>query len=164
MCACDSSVAPLATAEPGVVFTFPVDGQRDVPTGARIVVTFSDDVVKSALSSFTLIGPNGPVDATPEVVGDGKSVQFSGVTLDEGATYKLTVGQALAPQAKNLPASGPLVTFTTRSLRPRAAAPTLIAVNGGDPMSPQSFRPMYETSTIRLVFSEPIDPRTIANV
>jgi len=52
----------------------------------------------------------------------------------------------------------------TRTKRPRAAAPTLIAVNGGDPAMPTSFRPMFETSTIRLVFSEPLDPRTVTNV
>ncbi len=172
---CDSSVAPLATAEPGVIFTFPIDGQRDVPLGSRIVVTFSDDVTKSALGpctgsgtsvqgSFCLVGPNGPVDATAEVVGEGKSVEFSGAQLEEGTTYALFVRQPLAPSAKNLPAQDALVSFTTRTMRPRAAVPALIAVNGGDPASPNGFRPMFETSTIRLVFSEPLDPRTVTNV
>ena len=171
--ACDSPVAPLATAAPGVVFTFPGDGQLDVPLGSRIVVTFSDEVTKSALGSctgagenvsgsFCLVGPNGPVDATAEVVGDGKSVQFAEATLDPGTTYKLFVRSTLAPTATNLPASAPLVTFTTRSTRPRAAAPTLIAINGGAPANATSFRPMFETSTIRLVFSEPLDPRSVS--
>ncbi len=169
--ACDSAIPPLATAEPGVVFTFPIDGQRDVPLGSRIVVTFSDPVAKSALGTctsdsgaFCLVGPNGPVDATAEIVGDGNSVQFAAAELDEGSEYQLYVRQPIAPDAKNLPATGPLVKFTTRSKRPRAAAPTVIAVNGGDPASPAAFRPMYETSTIRLVFSEPLDPRTVTNV
>lgn len=169
--ACDSSVPPLATAEPGVVFSFPIDGQRDVPLGSRIVVTFSDPVAKSALGActadsgaFCLVGPDGPVDATAEIVGDGKSVQFAAADLAEGTAYQLYVRQALAPDAKNLPASGPFVTFTTRSKRPRATAPTVIAVNGGDPANATSFRPMYETSTIRLVVSEPLDPRTVTNV
>lgn len=145
------------------MFTFPIDGQRDVPLGSRIVVTFSDEVATSALGSITLMGPNGPVGAMPEVVGNGKSVQFANPPLEEGGTYQLIVGQALAPTAKNLP-SGPLVTFMTRAARPRAAVPTLVAVNGGDPQSPAGFRPMYESSTIRLVFSEPIDPRTVTAV
>lgn len=169
--ACDSSVPPLATAEPGVVFSFPIDGQRDVPLGSRIVVTFSDPVAKSALGActadsgaFCLVGPNGPIDATAEVVGDGRSVEFAAANLEEGTEYKLFVRSALAPDAKNLPVTGPFVTFTTRSKRPRAAAPTVIAVNGGAPASPASFRPMFETSTIRLVFSEPLDPRTVTNV
>lgn len=154
-----------------MVFAFPNDGQRDVPLGSRIVVTFSDPVEKGALGAcsadagaFCLVGPDGPVDATPEIVGDGRSVQFAAANLVEGTEYKLFVRSALAPDAKNLPVTGPLVTFTTRNKRPRAAAPTVIAVNGGDPTSPSAFRPMYETSTIRLVFSEPLDPRTVANV
>ena len=164
LCACDSAVTPLATAEPGVVFTYPIDGQRDVPLGTRVVVTFSDEVVTSALGSVSLVGPNGPVDVTPAVVGGGKAVELANAPFEEGATYMLMVGQAVSPTAKNLPASGALVTFTTRSARPRAAAPSLVAVNGGDPARPDSFRPMFETSTIRLVFSEPLDPRTVTPV
>src|SRR6185369_1613427 len=71
------------------------------------------------------------------------------------------VRSALAPTAKNLPATGPLFSFTTRSAQPRAAPPALVAVNGGPPTMPEAFRPMFETSTIRLVFSEPLDPRTV---
>jgi hypothetical protein len=51
--------------------------------------------------------------------------------------------------------------FTTRSLQPKSGVPKLIAVNGGDPMQPESFRPMLETSTIELVFSEPLDSRSV---
>src|SRR5690606_14813226 len=43
----------------------------------------------------------------------------------------------------------------------RAAAPSLIAINGSDPMMPTSYRPLFETSTIRIVASEPLDPRTV---
>ena len=121
--ACDSSVPPLATAQPGVMFTFPGDGQRDVPLGSRIVVTFTDNVATSALGpcsgsgasvtgAFCLVGPDGPVNATAEVVGDGRSVQFAAAALAEATTYQLYVRQALAPDARNLPATGPLVTFT----------------------------------------------------
>ena len=170
--ACDSTTAPLATAQPGVVFTFPVDAQRDVPPGTRIVVTFSDEVTKTALGActgmgdavtgaFCLVGPAGPVAATAEVVGDGKSVQFADAALEPGTTYAVYARTALAPTATNLPATGPLFSFTTRSVRPRAAPPTLVAINGSDPAASKAFRPMYEASTIRLVFSEPLDPRSV---
>jgi hypothetical protein len=167
--ACGSDhTTPLTTAPPGVVFAYPLDGQRDVPVGVRVIVTFSDPVVKDALGcsdamsgSFCLVGPSGPVTTTPTVTGDGKTVVIDGASLDPGASYQLFVRSALAPTAQNLPASGPLVTFTTRSDRPRAAPPTLVAVNGGDPANPESFHPIFETSTIRLVFSEPLDPRTV---
>src|SRR5262245_45266202 len=157
--ACGDSVPPLATAQPGVIFTYPIDGEVDVPTGARIVVTFSDDVADAA--GVQLVGPAGPIAATAQVVGDGRSVQLASAPLDPGATYGVVVPQSVMPAANNLPASGPLLSFTTRSDRPRAAAPTLIAVDGGKPTQPDSFRPLFETSTIRLVFSEPLDPRSV---
>jgi hypothetical protein len=166
--ACGGGTPPLQTAEPGVVFTYPADQQLDVPLGTRIVVTFSDPVAASALGActetsgaFCLVGPGGVVDATPEVTGDGHSVQFPATTqLEAGATYQLFVRGELAPNATNLPESGPLVEFTTRAQRPRSVAPALVAVNGAPVATPEAFRPMLETSTIRLVFSEPLDPRT----
>lgn len=169
---CTEHVAQLATADPGVVYTYPVDAQLDVPLGARVLVTFSDPVTRSALGpcsgtgdavtgAFCLVGPDGPVAATAEVVGEDKTVQLTGMALAPGTTYSLYARAALAPEAANLPATGPLITFTTRAEQPRAAAPALVAVNGGPPLMPEAFRPMFESSTIRLVFSEPLDPRTV---
>jgi len=169
--ACGDPAAPRVV-ESGVVFTYPIDAQLDVPLGARVVVTFSDPVDASAIAAcegttgnvtgaFCLVGPDGPVDATAEVVGDGRTVQLAGVAFAPGTTYEVYVRTALAPTATNLPASGPLFRFTTRSTQPRAARATLIAVNGGPPEAPEAFRPMFESSTIRLVFSEPLDPRSV---
>jgi len=159
---------PLATAEPGVIFTYPIDAQLDVPVGSRVVVTFSEPVAAGALGActtasgaFCLVGPAGPLDATAEVTGDGRSVQFASAALEPGTKYDVFVRAALSPTATNLPESGPLFSFTTRTARPRAAAPTLVAVNGAAPATPDAYRPMFETSTIRLVFSEPLDPRTV---
>ncbi|HET9987425.1 MAG TPA: Ig-like domain-containing protein [Kofleriaceae bacterium] len=172
--ACNDAVQPLATAQPGVVFTYPADAQVDVPTGAHIVVAFSDPVEASALAmcggsataptgGVCLVGPNGVVAATAKVVGDDKKALEIDTTLDAGASYALFVDGAIAPTATNLPASGtPLVHFTTRSTQPKSAPPALIAVNGGDPMSPESFRPMLESTTIELLFSEPLDTRSVA--
>jgi hypothetical protein len=172
--ACSKAAAPIPTAapDPGVVFTYPANAQLDVPTGARIVVTFSDPVVAGVIAPCTsdalgvvgaacLVGPEGPVAVTPEVVGDGRTVELTGAALAPGTTYAVYMRPALVPAATHLPASEPLLRFTTRATRTRAAPPELIAVNGGPPGAPQAFRPMYETSTIRLVFSEPLDPRTV---
>jgi hypothetical protein len=170
--ACSKDTPPLATAEPGVVYTYPLDGQIDVPLGARVVVTFSDPVTASAITAcagtgtdvtgaFCLVGPGGPVAATPEVAGDGKTVQFASVAFEPGTTYAVYVRTALAPTARNLPETGPLFRFTTRSTQVRAAAPAVVAINGAPPTAPEAFRPMFESSTIRLVFSEPLDPRTV---
>ena len=76
--ACGADDGPLQTARRGIVFTFPIDGQLDVPTGARIVVTLSEQVSAGALGTcdasgaggFCLVGPAGPVPVTPAVVGD----------------------------------------------------------------------------------------------
>lgn len=169
---CNDSTAPLETAAPGVVLTYPADAQLDVPTGAHIVVTFSDAVDASALGicsgsgsavsgGFCLVGPHGVVDAMPTLVGD-KTVEYA-TNLEPGASYAIYVAAALAPFAKNLPAAGtPLVHFTTRSTQPTSAVPTLVAVNGGDPTLVESFRPMLESTTIELLFSEPLDSRTVA--
>src|SRR5689334_6904502 len=81
---CGDNGKPLETARPGVVFTFPIDGQLDVPTGARLVVSFSEPVSESALGpcdesgagGLCLLGPAGPVDAKPAVVGDGMTVEI----------------------------------------------------------------------------------------
>ena len=167
VCACGDTTPPLQTAEPGVVFTYPINGEVDVPSGARIVVTFSDNVVAGALGSctatsgaFCVVGPDGPVAATPEVTGDGRSVQLEG-GFEPGTKNDVFVRSELMPDATNLPTGTPLFSFTTRSERPRAAAPTVVAINGSDPAAIDSFRPMFETTTLRLVFSEPLDPRTV---
>ena len=170
---CSDGIPALATAEPGVVFTYPADTQVDVPLGARVVVTFSDPVDTRAIApcaaagnevtgAFCLAGPDGPVDATVEVAGDGKTVQLANVGFAPGTTYRVFARSALAPTAKNLPATGPLFSFTTRTEQARVAAPRLVAINGAAPATPEAFRPMFESSTIRLVFSEPLDPRSVS--
>lgn len=167
LAACEGTVPPLMTAERGVVFSYPLDRQLDVPLGARIVVSFSDPVVKSALGpctatsgAFCVVGPDGPVEGTPAVVGDGATVELAGAALQPGVTYQVFVRPELAPSAKNLPGDGALFSFTTRAAGPRSAAPALVAVNGAAPDG-APIRPLVETSTLRLLFSEPLDPRTV---
>lgn len=163
---CGSSADPIApTALPGVVFTYPIADQLDVPAGTRVVVTFSAPVTASALGpctattgAFCVVGPAGPV-GTPTVTPDGLGVQLEG-GLEPGTTYEVFVRAELAPFAENLGA-GPLLRFTTRSVRARAAGPVLVGVNGAPPAQVDAFRPMLESSTIRLVVSEPLDPRTV---
>jgi Bacterial Ig-like domain len=159
-------------ARSSVVFTYPVDGQLDVPLGARIFVTFAEPVDAGALwpctgagaqvsGALCLLGPDGVVDATAEIVGDGRTVELTQVALAPGTTFELRVDPTLAPTADNLPSSGPLLRFTTRNTQPREAVPTLVAIDGAPPTEPEGFRPLLETSTLQLVFSEPLDPRTV---
>ncbi|HSS02065.1 MAG TPA: Ig-like domain-containing protein, partial [Kofleriaceae bacterium] len=139
-CSADGGSPPPAP-DPGVIYTFPRDGQLDVPLSARVVLTFSDPVVATAIAPCTgtaadpvgalcVVSPDGPIAATAEVLGDGRIVQLAGLDLAEGTAYAVYARAALSPTAKNLPASGPLVRFTTRSTRPRAAPPAVVAING----------------------------------
>src|SRR5678809_161205 len=94
--ACSSAAGPPGPA-PGVVYTFPADGQIDVPLGTRIVVTFSDPVNAGAIATCTgtaaqpvgalcLVGPDGPVAVNAAVAGDGRIVQLT-AALAQGTTY-----------------------------------------------------------------------------
>jgi hypothetical protein len=170
-CSTESTLPPRP--EPGVIYTFPRDGQLDVPLSARVVVSFSDPVVASAIApcsgsaadpvgALCLVGPDGPLAATAEVAGDGRIVQLTGAALADGTSYAVYARAALAPTAANLPSSGPLFRFTTRSTRPRAAAPAIVAINGAAPTAPDALGAVFDSSTIRLAFSEPLDPRTVA--
>ncbi|HEU5056776.1 MAG TPA: Ig-like domain-containing protein [Kofleriaceae bacterium] len=161
--ACGDGAGPPDAAD--LVFTYPIDGQVDVPLGTRVVVTFGGPVDASALEgcAVCLVGPDGPVAASAQVTGDGRTVEIAGAPLAAGTTYDLVVDPAVAPEAGNLPQGGPLLSFTTRTSRPRAAPPALVAVNGGAPdRAGEDFRPLLETGTIRLLFSEPLDARTVA--
>src|SRR4051812_8044351 len=169
--ACSSAAGPPAPP-PGVIYTFPADGQLDVPLGTRIVVTFSEPVTASAIApcsgtaaqpigALCLVGPDGPITANAAVVGDGRIVQLT-AALAQGTTYAVYARPELVATPGNLPASGPVVRFTTRSTRPQTAAAAVIAINGAPPDRPDAFRPMYQSSTIRLVFSQPLDPRSVA--
>ena len=173
--ACSGPPSPVDVVPPGVVFAYPSNGQLDVPLGTRVAVTFSEAVDASALGTcagsgasvtggFCLVGPSGPVDAMPQVTGDGKTVELDAPPLDPGTAYALYVAPALDPQATNIPASAPLVSFTTRSDRPLSAPPALVAVNGNDPahLGDDALHPLMDTSTLHLLFSEPLDTRTVA--
>ncbi len=149
------TVPPLA---PGVVFTYPIDHELDVPVGARLVISFSDPDIAHALGACSVVGPDGAVDITTTVVGGGKTVVLASAGFAPGTTYQVRLGAAQG--AETLPAS--LFSFTTRSDRPLAGPPALIAFDGSDPDHPGTFRPILDTSTIQLVFSEPLDPRSVA--
>ncbi len=161
-CSSSPSSAP-STATPGLMFHFPAAGQLDVPLGTRVTVSFSTDIDPNALGSCSGIcieGPDGPVESVATIGDDGKSISIENAKLDPGVTYQVLVGQALSPDAGNLPSGDALFEFTTRNARPRAAAPTLVAVNGT--AQGAEARPiLFETSTIRLLFSEPLDSATV---
>src|SRR5690606_30464400 len=124
-------------------------GQRDVPTGTTIVVTFTDavdrdlamqpcSIVDGVISGgFCVRGPNGSiVDGAIEVAGARESViRFTSHAFEPGAVYEVLGSPALlADGAENLREDEPLLSFTTRSERTIAGQDaTIVAINGDDP-------------------------------
>jgi hypothetical protein len=145
--ACGQQEPAVTVPGPGVVFTYPRDHQVDVPTGARLLVSFSDPVAADAVVS--VVGPAGAIGVTPTVSTSGNTVSIVPSALDPGTKYAIESDGA------------PLVEFTTRSDRPLPGPPALLAIDGSDPATPGTFRPILDVSTLQLVFSEPLDPRSV---
>jgi hypothetical protein len=158
---------------PGVVFGWPVDGQWDVPVGARVILSFSRPLpvaVDTACArttvggtgAFCVEGPSGFVPGALTV--EGATLVFVPTNdLAAGTTYRVWARPALLPGATNLRTDTPLLTFHTRDTRQRAGqAATVVTVNGS-PLAAHgtSPRPFHDVAPIRLVFSEPLDPATI---
>lgn len=178
----DSSVQGPPPLPPGVTYTFPRDGQVDVPAQARLLFQFTDSVDPAALAAactvengvpqgnLCVLGDEGVVAVTPEVLGDkGTIVAVSSAQLRPGQTYKIFVRPGLFPAPSNLSADEPLVTFRTRRSDSEAGvAPRLLTVNDDDPRAfadgpdaPVLARPVLDHTTFRLVFSEALDERSL---
>lgn len=186
---CGNGAEPyvLPKPGPGVIFTYPYDGQLDVPTGTTIVVTFTDAIDTTVLGwacspegdgegdtvsgGFCVRGPDGLIgqEGAVEVAGTRNNViRFAADTLEPGVTYDVHVSPALvAGGAENLREGEPLLSFTTRQeAMIGGQEATIVAINGDDPevyragseAKPRS--PFLDFSTIRILFSEPIDPVT----
>src|SRR5690606_31931163 len=118
------------TPGPGVIFTYPLDGQRAVPTGTTIVVTFTDavdrnvttqpcSIVDGVISGGCCVrGPDGSIaEGALEIAGPRENViRFTSHALEPGAEYEVLGSPALlADGAANLREGEPLLRFTTRS-------------------------------------------------
>jgi hypothetical protein len=161
---CYTAPAVEPPPPPAVVLTYPADGQLDVPLGARLLISFSGRVADDSAAACSVVGPAGSVEITTRVLAGGRTLAITSTAFEPATTYEVhcTAGVPAAPGESSAPPPGPLVRFTTRNDRPLAGPPTVIALNGSAPASPGSFRPVFETSTLQLVFSEPLDPRSFA--
>ena len=169
---------------PGLAYSFPMDGQWDVPTGTRLVLSFSDPIDAGALQSgcqengaeitgaFCVVGPDGPVGESPTIAGANGSVLHLSADLQPGAEYRVYARPALlAPTSgqtpDNLPENEPILTFHTRQTRILSGQPLVpLRVNGSEPSgfvnggAPHRF-PTMDFSSFRVLFSEPVDPHTV---
>lgn len=184
----DSNDTPYSKPElsDGVIFTYPVNGQSDVPLGTRFYVTFSRNASQDAVDApcsvdgagavsgnFCLLD-NGdnvvPIDAQVS----GKVVQFESGNLRQGSDYRLFVrGAVIGGGNTNLPASDSLLSFTTSQTDPVSGSlPQVAAINGEDPdvyltlpvpppVRPAARYPFMDFATLRVEFSEPLDEKTV---
>lgn len=178
----DSTGARPRLLPPGVTYSFPGDGQVDVPTGARLIFQFTEPVDLAALAadcslvgdipqgSLCVVGAEGPVPISAEVLGDkGTIVVASSTVFRPGQVYKIFARPGLLAGQSNLNPDVPLVTFTTRRSGSEAgAAPRVLSVNGEDPRAfgvgpdvPVLSHPVLDSATFRFVFSEALDERSL---
>lgn len=178
-CSDSPSKGPASKLPPGVTFSYPIDGQVDVPVGARLIFQLTDAVDAAALAApcqlqgpvpsgaLCVVGAEGIIPITTEVLGeDGTIVAVSSSALRPGESYQIFLRPSLVPGSANLPADAPLVTFRTRRLESAAGAPQLLSVSGEDPAvfaagGPAPRHPLLDHTTLRLVFSEPLDERSL---
>lgn len=180
-CVVGASGPPPLSDDPGVIFSYPANGQVDVPVGARIVVSFTDPVDPAALAvpctvdgagrvagGLCVRGPGGLVAATASITGPRDNVVHLEVAGWEPSTvYEVFASPALLwGAASNLVEGEPVLAFSTA--QPTALAgqpPAVYAVNGDDPVAfggggaPRF--PFLDFSTIRLTMTEPLDATSV---
>lgn len=154
--------SPPPPSGPGITFSWPRNGQLDVPTRAPLVFKFSDAVdaaaARAGCPAFCVEGTEGAVTGEVSLVGTNTILFRVAGAWAEGATYTVKVGSALMPTATNFP-SAPLVRFTTRRMHPLPGPATVVGFN--DVALDGQAMPFLDVSTIRVLFSEPIDPGSV---
>lgn len=179
-CSSDSSGDKRGEAGPGLTFSYPLDGQVDVPTQARLIFQFAAPVEAAALDEpcalegdaavqggLCLVGAEGVVPISTEILGEaGAIVAVSSTELLPGADYRVFVRPGLQPAASNLLADQPMLGFRTRRSDSATGAATLISVGGEDPAAftaggPPLRRPILDHTTLRLLFSEALDEKSL---
>jgi hypothetical protein len=170
---CSESPSQQPVPGSGVTFTYPADGQWDVPTGARLVLAFTDPIDVEALARgcgadgegpFCVVGPDGPVNSVAAVAGERGTVIQVDAALQSGRSYRVYTRPALlAVATENLPEETALFSFHTRSSAPMSGqAPMVVSVNGEElaafePGGAGAREPILDFASFRVLFSEPID-------
>ncbi len=142
---------------PAITGVFPkVDG-RPASVNTEVLVSFSEwvDVQTLTLTVSTVLG-NIPVDATVELQNAGRLAIFKPTSpLTHATEYEIRVAQGLADGSGNLLAVDYTNTFTTEP--PDLASPSVEHVAPAD-----GAIDVYTTESVTIVFSEPMNPATLA--
>ena len=177
--ACEEEPDVFIPPDPGqaLIYAYPADGMVDLPTGSKMVLTFSSAINASAITAGceadgdNYVGPICLVDSMGELV-DLSSAQltnrkrtltFSMKNLREGEEYRLWLSNRMAKNVVNLGGQGPVLTFRTRQYASVPnAAPAVLAINMEKPevylpdSGVEGRFPFMDFAPVRLTFTEPL--------
>lgn len=179
---CGDKPFELPRPGPGIIFSYPFAGQMDVPTRARVVLTFTDAIDPEVLNQpctgtppsiqggVCVVGPSGVVAGTLTALGGTEEngdrdtiVHFQADEYEPGATYSVFVSPSLLASREpptNIPDSGPLFSFRAAHDQTRSNEPPVVwAVNGRPPETPGL--PFMDFTTVRVLVSEALDPDSV---
>ena len=149
--------------EAGLVYSYPLTEQQEVPTHAPVVLRFSEPLLNEDPASQIVLRDQ-----------NGAAVAYQAAVVDEGRGLVLTPVAALAPNTRYTVEATDLVTasgaipwsdslaFTTRS----AVEGTRSQLSKGDftvsRLIPDGDQlPLMDFSTLRLQFTQPLDVRSV---
>ncbi|MZR61410.1 Ig-like domain-containing protein [Alcanivorax sp. DP30] len=182
--ACEEDPDVFIPPDPGnaLIYAYPADGMVDLPTGSKMVLTFSSAINASQLGkpctregenyqgAICLVDSQGQqIDlSSATLTNGGKTLLFSMQSLREGEQYRLWLSSDIAKGVVNLNQQGPLLSFRTRQYNPLPnAVPEVLAIN----MEPagvylpvpteQATFPFMDFAPVRLTFSEPLVQTTV---
>lgn len=152
----DQIIAPLADLPSGVLFAYPVDGQQDVPSGARALIRFAQavgDTELGGLRTYDASGSPAPLEFR-NAPGDPTIAEASTENLEAGAGYRIenAQGETISRFRMRYAAGGD---------QAASAAPGTLRILRRTP-APDAALYFMDHSTIRILFSEAIDPELAA--
>ncbi|MGK2963136.1 MAG: Ig-like domain-containing protein, partial [Gemmatimonadaceae bacterium] len=145
------------TTSPTVVSTVPADGATGVATGTTVSATFSEPMNTATINTgtFTLRLTSGGGNLAGAVAWNGgtNTATFTpAAPLAQGTSYTATVSTGARDAANNPMTAAKVWTFTTID----NTAPTVTAV-----VPKNDSIGVPTSSTVRVTFSEPMNPATI---
>jgi hypothetical protein len=163
-CAAPPELKPApAPPGPGLTFTWPRDGQLDVPHRAPVVLHFSDAIAAGLLDAgcptLCVESARGATAGRFELVAPDTVVFSPAADFEDSVEYRVRIAQAVLPAATNLTVD-PRLHFTARQTRPKAGAPAQVLAFNDEPPDAGT-RPFLDVAPLRLLFSEPLDPASV---
>lgn len=147
------------TTPPTVISTIPSSGAANVAVTSAINVTFSETMTSSTVNTTTFIvtKTSDGSSVTGAVTGSGVTYTFTpSSSLDVSTNYTVTITTGVKDSAGNSMSSSYTWNFTTSATTTDATPPT---VSSTCPTSGQTG--VSRNVTIKVIFSEAMDPTTI---